>query len=72
MVKNDHHWETTNQQVNYYMNIPSNQTTAAASNSKEIYPWMNDKKYGNNNNTKKTSLSKISDCSLKKCSDNDK
>jgi hypothetical protein len=53
MVKTGHHhqhhnsisWQSTHQQqVDYYMNMPINQTSI----DKEIYPWMNEKKYGNN------------------------
>jgi len=59
MVKTDHHhyhnsisWQSTHQQqVDYYMNMPINQTTSipiSSLNDKEIYPWMNEKKHQNN------------------------
>ncbi len=82
MVKTDNNlhsisWQNRNQQqVDYYMNIPTNQNSLSilslnqtmTSNQKEIYPWMNEKKHGHN---KKISPSgKISDYLLGKTGTN--
>jgi hypothetical protein len=70
MVKNGQQysvsWETTHQQqqqhVDYYMNqtpvptVPSNEFNSTT--VKEIYPWMSEKKHGNNK-TKNSSPGKL-------------
>jgi hypothetical protein len=53
-------WDATyEQQIDYYMNIPTNQTVPSAIPT-DIYPWMNEKKHGNNKN--KNSSGKMGTC----------